>query len=72
MKLCHKVLMVLALGSVGLVVSLPMVSRAQTVILSGRHSVAREPIEWIHLWLPNVNKKDLPQVLLIGDSITEA
>jgi lysophospholipase L1-like esterase len=45
---------------------------AQTVIApAGRH-VAREPIEWIRLWLPNVNKKDLPQVLLLGDSITQA
>jgi GDSL-like Lipase/Acylhydrolase family len=46
--------------------------KAQTVIAStGRH-VAREPIEWIRLWLPNVDKKDLPQVLLLGDSITQA
>jgi hypothetical protein len=48
------------------------VSTAQTVIAPpGRH-VARERIEWIRLWLPNVNKEDLPQVLLIGDSITQA
>jgi GDSL-like Lipase/Acylhydrolase family len=52
--------------------ALPVCSRAQTVIApAGRH-VAREPIEWIRLWLPNVNKKDLPQVLLLGDSITQA
>lgn len=45
---------------------------AQTVIApAGRH-VAREPIEWMRLWLPNVNKKGLPQVLLLGDSITQA
>jgi len=51
---------------------LPLASKAQTVIApAGRH-VAREPIEWIRLWLPNVNKTDLPQVLLLGDSITEA
>jgi lysophospholipase L1-like esterase len=51
---------------------LPAGSKAQTVIApAGRH-VAREPIEWIRLWLPNVNKKDLPQVLLLGDSITQA
>ncbi len=50
----------------------PVVSTAQTVIApSGRH-VAREPIEWIRLWLSNVNKQGLPQVLLIGDSITAA
>lgn len=46
--------------------------KAQTVIAPpGRH-VAREPIEWIRLWLPSVNKKGLPQVLLLGDSITQA
>jgi lysophospholipase L1-like esterase len=53
-------------------VVLPAGSKPQTVIAPpGRH-VAREPIEWIRLWLPNVNKKDLPQVLLLGDSITQA
>lgn len=46
--------------------------KAQEVLaLQGWH-VAREPIEWIRLWLPNVDKKDEPQVLLLGDSITEA
>jgi GDSL-like Lipase/Acylhydrolase family len=51
---------------------LPASLKAQMVIApAGRH-VAREPIEWIRLWLPNVNKKDLPQVLLLGDSITQA
>jgi GDSL-like Lipase/Acylhydrolase family len=51
---------------------LPASLKAQMVIApAGRH-VAREPIEWIRLWLPNVNKQDLPQVLLLGDSITQA
>jgi GDSL-like Lipase/Acylhydrolase family len=51
---------------------LPMWLRAQTVVApAGRH-VTREPIEWIRLWLPNVNKEDLPQVLLLGDSISQA
>lgn len=72
MKPCYKVATVFALASVGWVIWLPLVSRAQTVIATGRRPVAREPIEWIHLWLPNVNKKDLPQVFLIGDSIAEA
>ncbi|HVB28198.1 MAG TPA: SGNH/GDSL hydrolase family protein [Terriglobia bacterium] len=59
------------LASVVLALS-PAVSTAQTVIApAGRH-VARESIEWIRLWLPNVNKEGLPQVLLIGDSITVA
>ncbi len=51
---------------------LPASLKAEKVIApAGRH-VAREPIEWIRVWLPNVNKKDLPQVLLLGDSITQA
>ena len=51
---------------------LPAGLKAQEVIApAGRH-VAREPIEWIRLWLPNVNKRGLPQVLLLGDSITQA
>jgi GDSL-like Lipase/Acylhydrolase family len=59
------------LGSVAMVV-LSAGLRAQTVIApAGRH-VAREPIEWIRLWLPNADKKDLPQVLLLGDSIAQA
>ena len=72
MKCRHRFLIILPLALLGLVMLLPIVSRAQTVAPSGSRRVAREPIEWIHLWLPNVNKKDLPQVFLIGDSITEA
>ncbi|HET7102245.1 MAG TPA: hypothetical protein VFJ52_13915, partial [Terriglobia bacterium] len=53
-------------------VALPAGSKAQTVIApAGRH-VAREPIEWIRLWLPNVDRKNLPQALLPGDSIARA
>lgn len=59
------------LATVVLIIS-PAGLKAQAVVApAGRH-VAREPIEWIRLWLPNVNKKDLPQVLLLGDSITQA
>jgi GDSL-like Lipase/Acylhydrolase family len=55
-----------------LLAALPTPMRAQAVVApAGRH-VAREPIEWIRLWLPNVDKNDLPQVLLLGDSITQA
>jgi hypothetical protein len=58
--------------SIAALAALPAGLRAQTVVApAGRH-VAREPIEWIRLWLPNVGKKDLPQVLLLGDSITQA
>jgi lysophospholipase L1-like esterase len=32
----------------------------------------REDIEWINVWLPNTNDKDLPRVLLIGNSITQS
>jgi hypothetical protein len=34
--------------------------------------VHRENIEWCDVWMPNMNKQDLPRVLLIGDSITRA
>jgi hypothetical protein len=61
-----------ALLATAALVALPVVSRAQTATAPAGHHVAREPIEWIRLWLPNVDKKDLPQVLLLGDSITQA
>ena len=32
----------------------------------------REDIEWCDVWMPNMNRQDLPRVLLIGDSITRA
>ena len=35
-------------------------------------AVQREPIEWCNVWVPNTDKEDLPRVLLIGDSITQA
>ena len=34
--------------------------------------VKREDIEWTDVWMPNMNRHDLPRVLLIGDSITRA
>ncbi len=33
-------------------------------------TIHREAIEWTDVWMPNMNKNDLPRVLLIGDSIT--
>ncbi|MGH9576593.1 MAG: sulfatase, partial [Terriglobales bacterium] len=33
--------------------------------------VVREEIEWLNMWLPGNSVKDLPRVLLIGDSITQ-
>ena len=69
MKLRRPYFMLLATA---LLAALPPGLKAQTVVApQGRH-VAREPIEWVRLWLPNVNKSDLPQVLLLGDSITQA
>lgn len=59
------------LASAVLVLS-PSVSSAQMVIAPPERHVAREHIEWIQIWLPHVNEKGLPQVLLIGDSITRA
>jgi len=32
--------------------------------------IVREEIEWLDVWVPGNSKKDLPRVLLIGDSIT--
>jgi GDSL-like Lipase/Acylhydrolase family len=57
---------------IGALMVFPAGLKAQTIIAAAGRHVAREPIEWIRLWLPNVNKKDLPQVLLLGDSITQA
>jgi len=34
--------------------------------------IHRESTEWTDVWLPNTNARDLPRVLLIGDSITRA
>lgn len=32
--------------------------------------IVRESIEWLDVWVPGNNTKDVPKVLLIGDSIT--
>ena len=29
----------------------------------------REDIEWLNVWLPHTNDRDLPRVLLIGNSL---
>jgi hypothetical protein len=34
--------------------------------------VKREDIEWCDVWMPDMNRHELPRVLLIGDSITRA
>jgi len=34
--------------------------------------VIHEPIEWYDIWIPTTDDKNLPRVLLIGDSITRA
>jgi hypothetical protein len=34
--------------------------------------VLHEPIEWYDIWIPTTDDKNLPRVLLIGDSITRA
>jgi lysophospholipase L1-like esterase len=33
-------------------------------------NIVRESTEWCDVWMPDMNKNDLPRVLLIGDSIT--
>jgi lysophospholipase L1-like esterase len=41
----------------------------ETQKLATEHS-QRENIEWCDIWVPHVNERALPRVLLIGDSIT--
>jgi lysophospholipase L1-like esterase len=38
----------------------------------GKAASLREATEWAHVWLPSADKTDLPHVLLVGDSITNA
>jgi lysophospholipase L1-like esterase len=38
--------------------------------LAGEPRIVRENVEWLDVWVPDVNAHDLPRVLLIGDSIT--
>ena len=38
--------------------------------LLGQGEVRRESTEWCDAWMPHMNDKDLPRVMLIGDSIT--
>jgi hypothetical protein len=35
-------------------------------------TLKREDIEWTNIWVPNLQKSDLPRVLLVGDSITNS
>jgi GDSL-like Lipase/Acylhydrolase family len=46
----------------------PGAGRAQ----AAEPKIVRENIEWCDVWMPDMNKHDLPRVLLIGDSITRA
>ena len=39
---------------------------------AAQRPIHRESTEWTDAWFPNSNGKDLPRVLLIGDSITRA
>lgn len=39
-------------------------------VAGAQEHVVRENIEWLDVWMPNTNDRDLPRVLLIGDSIT--
>lgn len=43
---------------------------ALAVLAAAQTPVHREPTEWCDFWMPNTNKRDLPRVMLIGDSIT--
>lgn len=48
-----------------LVVTIPFVAA-----ISDEPRIVRENTEWLDVWVPNANAKDLPRMLLIGDSIT--
>lgn len=39
---------------------------------TGRDAVQRETIEWCNMWVAKANQDDLPRVLFVGDSITQA
>ncbi len=43
---------------------------ASTALPAAEPRIVRENIEWLDVWIPGNNTKDLPRVLLIGDSIT--
>ena len=45
---------------------------AVLLLLALAGGVHREAIEWTDVWMPHSNDRDLPRVLLIGDSITRA
>ena len=42
----------------------------QRMHMAGTPAPVREDTEWLDVWLPDTNARDLPRVLLIGDSIT--
>jgi hypothetical protein len=39
-------------------------------VAAGAADLKREDIEWCDVWMPHLTGRDLPRVLLIGDSIT--
>jgi hypothetical protein len=45
---------------------------AAIAITPHQQEVHREGTEWTNVWIPNAQKSDLPRVLLVGDSITQA
>jgi rhamnogalacturonyl hydrolase YesR/lysophospholipase L1-like esterase len=40
--------------------------------LTAQEKFKREDIEWLDVWIPDNNSKELPRVLLIGNSITKS
>lgn len=49
-----------------------LVFAALAMLAGAQTPVRRESTEWCDFWMPNTNKRDLPRVMLIGDSITRA
>jgi hypothetical protein len=43
-----------------------------SVALAAEPTIKRENIEWTNIWIPDLERSDLPRVLLVGDSISNA
>jgi lysophospholipase L1-like esterase len=54
----------------GLLTLIVVVGMCAAVGLAAEPAPKRENIEWTNIWIPDLERKDLPRVLLVGDSIT--
>ena len=49
---------------------IPVLLLSSVSVWADERPVRREAIEWCDAWMPHMNDRDLPRVVLIGDSIT--